>query len=372
MRRPRRTWASRPPVLLLALLLLALLSGHVVAQRDTPDAATPNQPDNTPRPASPPPAPAPTPGSNTNNNNNNRPSTSASSPTRPTPTPSPRTSPENLPGLTTSSSSSSSSSSSPSSAPATRTSTTTDDKAFPTLPSLTGGPVIPTPQIPPKEGAPYLKKSNLPEGTIFIAVGAALGLVALIVIAWRVLVAWSINRSVRRATNNTHQSDATALLHSNKRRTGVYQDAPGGSMSMEKIAKDRHSRVIQPHTPNQSLFFSPTAGASMHNPGNRASSYLPAGYYSASGATPGGGSGLAHFGGSGLSPLGPQAQGYSRTKSGPSPPASPILPPSSRGHDQLHPSSSSLNLSTPPQGRAPSAYLEDLFENHAPNHSPGR
>jgi len=144
-------------------------------------------------------------------------------------------------------------------------------------------------------------------------------------------------------------------------------------MSMEKLGTNgRHSTVGQrTHTPNSSLFFSPTAGAGIHTPGNRGSGYLPAGYYTAGSAPPGGGPGMAHLSSSsiGLSPLGPQSQGYSRTRSaGPSPPGSPVPPPSrgGHGHDAMQPSTSSLNLSVPPQGRAPSAYLEDLFENHAP------
>ncbi|EEP82890.1 predicted protein [Uncinocarpus reesii 1704] len=376
MKGPRGGLASRPLLyLFLFVCLTSLLVGHVAAQRDNTDAPSvpnsrpqptrapetdrPSPPRETDRPLPPPPAET-----DDDDDDNNRPTTAAPPPARPTPsaTQSPPTqsrTPDNLPGLSESETSST-----------TTTSESTRTGASPTftLPSLTGGPVIPTPQIPPKEGAPYLKKSDLPEGTIFIAVGAALGFFAVAVVAWRLLVAWSINRSVRRATNNSHPSDATALLNPNTRKSRVYQNPAGAPISREKVSKDRHSRVGPSHTPNQSLFFSPTAGASMHTPGNRGSGYLPAGYYSASSAAPGGGAGLAHLSTSsiGLSPLGPQAQGYSRTRSGPSPPGSPGLPPSSRGHDQAHPSTSSLNLSTAPQGRAPSAYLEDLFENHPP------
>lgn len=259
----------------------------------------------------------------------------------------------------------------------TATSTESTDTSMPTLPELPGQK-IPTPTIPPKEGAPYLKQSKLPEGTIFIVVGAALGLVGLGVVAWRVLVAWSINRSVRRAAANQHQGDATTLLNPNKRKSGALRHTGGASMSMEKIGHNRHSAAPGTHRPTSNLFFSPTAGTSMQTPGNRGSGYLPAGYYSASSATPGGGSGLAHLSSSsiGLSNLGPgpQAQGYSRTRSvGPSPPGSPGLPPNSRGPEPTHhPSTSSLNLNAPPQGRAPSAYLEDLFENHPPGHPAGR
>ena len=80
-----------------------------------------------------------------------------------------------------------------------------------------------------------------------------------------------------------------------------------------------------------------------------------------------------------LTPGGAQNQRYSRARSiGPSPPASPSLAPSSRGIDHrpstanlsttalagaASNSSLNLNLHTAPQSRAPSAYLEDLFEN---------
>ena len=71
---------------------------------------------------------------------------------------------------------------------------------------------------------------------------------------------------------------------------------------------------------------------------------------------------------------------YSRNNS---PPGTPSLPPSRGGGPPDSPyngrlstqalvnqSSSSLNLNTPTQGRAPSAYLEDLFENHPPGSFP--
>ncbi|KMU91468.1 hypothetical protein CIHG_09337 [Coccidioides immitis H538.4] len=73
----------------------------------------------------------------------------------------------------------------------------------------------------------------------------------------------AVNRSVRRATNNSHHSDATALLHASNRKS-VYQSSAGAPASREKMSKERHSRVGPTHTTNQSLFFSPTAGASLH------------------------------------------------------------------------------------------------------------
>lgn len=237
-----------------------------------------------------------------------------------------------------------------------------------TLPPIPGAK-IPDPAVPPKEGAPYLQESDYPEGTVFIAVGSVLGFLLLAVIAWRLLVAWSINRSVRRA-NNQAQTDTAALLTSKRKksRKSMYSQAPGSSMSMEKLGNPARNSTLPPrhHNPRSSLFFSPTAGGGMNTSGNRGSTYLPAGYYA---AAPGNGSGLAHLSGSSipLSPLGPQGLGYSRTKSmGTTPPGSPGLRPTSHDNDHSHPSTSSVNLTSAPQGRAPSAYLEDLFENHPP------
>lgn len=119
----------------------------------------------------------------------------------------------------------------------------------------------------------------------------------------------------------------------------------------------------------------------MQGPTKRGSGYLPAGYYAAGNAAPGGGMGMTHIGGGG-SGLGNQNHRYSRARSvGPSPPRSPSLPPS-RGNElamgrpstaglTMHASNSSLNLSIAPQGRAPSAYLDDLFESHPKAPDPG-
>ncbi|PGH35051.1 hypothetical protein GX50_02082 [[Emmonsia] crescens] len=355
MRRSRGL-ASRPFLLLMLFLCLVVLVGKVGAQvPDDPDDDDP-RPTNNPRPNDP--------------TNNPRPPVTRPNDPRPNPTdvsktedsksqetekPT-RTDPTSLPPLTTD-------------APTTA--------GNPNLPSISDDPPlslpplfnIPTPQVPPAAGAPYRQVSSVPEGTIFIAVGAALGVFGLIVFLWRALVAWSINRSVHRAATRPNQTDSTAALLS-KRKSGVYrQPAAGASMSMEKMGGSgaRHSGLPpRTHTPNSSLFFSPTAGTGMHTSGNRGSGYLPAGYYAA-------GSAAAPGQSIGLSPLGPQTQGYARTRStgGPSPPGSPSLAPTSRGggHEQSYPSTSSINLSVAPQGRAPSAYLEDLFENH---HPPGR
>ena len=95
-------------------------------------------------------------------------------------------------------------------------------------------------------------------------------------------------------------------------------------------------------------------------PWQSGSSYLPAGYYAAGASQLGNGQGMAHVGqgspGISLSNLGPARDGYARTRSvGPSPPGSPYI--------NAIPSSSTLNLSQAPgDQRAPSAYLDDLFD----------
>ncbi|KAJ5577898.1 uncharacterized protein N7459_006862 [Penicillium hispanicum] len=228
--------------------------------------------------------------------------------------------------------------------------------------------------IPPTAGAPYMQTSNTPEGTVFIAVGAILGLIGLAVLAWRGMVAWSVNRSVRRAAM-AQASESKRLLRGSrkKRSTAVYSAAPMADVSLDKLgAATRASYKPARRVPssNSGLFYSPTAGgpagshASLNAAaGNRGSTYLPAGYYAAAGSSTPVRDAGPH---GGLS----SPPGY--------PPSSPSLPPTGAYYDGPHNarpsyvgnSTSSLNLSQAPQGRAPSAYLEDLFENHAPPRNP--
>ncbi len=226
-----------------------------------------------------------------------------------------------------------------------------------------------------------MQKSNLPEGTVFICVGAALGFIALVVLAWRGLVAWSLHRSVRRAAiaQSSKYGGETKKGRYKPPPSQFYSTGPGSTLSLDHLASSRGGSKT--NTPSRgSLFFSPTAGAGMQTPGNRGSGYLPAGYYAAGNAAAGGGTGMTHLGGGNPTSLGtlrPKSPRYSRAQSvGPSPPISPGLSPNRSGEAaygrpstaglSTQASTSTLNLSAPPQGRAPSAYLEDLFENHAP------
>ncbi|KAI9819060.1 MAG: hypothetical protein M1832_004102 [Thelocarpon impressellum] len=250
------------------------------------------------------------------------------------------------------------------------------------LPTLAGQ--YPAPSVPPTQNAPFMQHSSLPEGTVFIIVGAALGFFGLTVLAWRGFVAWSLHRSVKRAAMQQNMADSKSLLRPNK-AGGVYATRQGSSLSLDQLARPGSHHPRAPGATNSGLFFSPTArpgSTANDSPVNRSSQYLPAGYYAPGNSAPSGGAGMTHVGGAGsggginLSNLGPQSQGYSRARStGPSPPVSPNLPPARGGGDPGYgrvpnaphghnPSASSLNLNAAPQGRAPSAYLEDLFESH--------
>ena len=286
---------------------------------------------------------------------------------------------------TTASSSTSESSSTTSATPSTSSTSNSASASSSDAAALSGLPKLaqdnyPAPTVPPTADAPFMQRSSLPDGTVFICVGAALGFIGLLVLAWRGLVAWSLHRSVQRAANaqSSKYSRVGDPRKNNGKATGPYfSPGPGSTLSLDHLGASGKGVNKTPSAARGSLFFSPTASTSMQTPGTRGSSYLPAGYYAAGNSAPGGGSGMTHIGGGGigLSNLTPQNHRYSRARStGPSPPDSPSLPPS-RGADSTlgrlntpglttHASNSSLNLSAPPQGRAPSAYLEDLFENH--------
>ncbi|KAL8770744.1 MAG: hypothetical protein Q9209_003611 [Squamulea sp. 1 TL-2023] len=263
----------------------------------------------------------------------------------------------------------------------------TDDDS-PALPTRKGAKA-PIPSVPPTAGAPYMKKSTVPEGTVFICVGAGLAFIGLVVLAWRGLVAWSLHRSVRKAAmapsvNYSQLGDAKSK--SKAPGTPFYSQGPGSTLSLDRLTATSKGGS-KTHTARSSLFFSPTAGSGMQTPGNRGSGYLPAGYYATGNTAAGGAAGMTHV--EGRSPLpGRREHNHrnSRARSvGPSPPGTPSLPPS-RGAEvgyrpstaglSTHASTSTLNLSTAPQGRAPSTYLEDLFEDHSvtghPSHRQSR
>jgi hypothetical protein len=250
--------------------------------------------------------------------------------------------------------------------------------SFPSLtgfPTLPGGYNYPAPTVPPMANAPYLRKSNLPQDTVFIIVGAVIAFVAFVILAWRVLVAWSINRSVRNTT--TAGYSRMGDLKAGRRKSsglGPYGGAPmGSSMSLEKLGTGSRNGTsnFKSQTPNPSLFFSPTAGAGTHTyNSSRASNYLPSGYYNAGTAAPGGGTGMTTIGGGGDrgSKLRPQPGAFVTARAvDPSPPESPDVRPSTGG-TSIGDSRSSLHLG-PTGDRTPSTYLDDLMSNGVPSAS---
>ncbi|KAF8543592.1 hypothetical protein BDD12DRAFT_725895 [Trichophaea hybrida] len=227
------------------------------------------------------------------------------------------------------------------------------------------GYTIPVITPPPTKGAPFMQPSNLPEGTVFIAVGAALALCALVILAWRGLVAWSLHRSVKRATTAPGVIDSKSMLrpHKGGQGGGFYAAGAGSMHSLDHLASS-NSRLPAAPPPGSSLFFSPTSntGPPLSVGGDRRSTYLPPGLYSAGNrksAVPSINS-QTHF----TRPL---------RGSGVSPPGTPLMAPMSRrasssGTERMvgmRVNDSQTSLNAPPTtGRAPSAYLEDLFESH--------
>ncbi|KAJ5683071.1 hypothetical protein N7462_006236 [Penicillium macrosclerotiorum] len=362
---PGRHGKAQPSFMLILILLIAIVarvSAEPAGDATTTDAAdaaqTTDDPSTTDNAAS-----ATTTSSESSSSSTSE-STSSSSSTSSTST--------SMDSTTTSSSSSSSSTSSTSSTSDSTTTTSSVSTTTASTSSSSTSTAAAIVTVPPTANAPYMQTSNTPEGTVFIAVGAILGFIGLAVLAWRGMVAWSVNRSVRRAALASSESKRL-LRNSRKKRSTVYSAAPAADVSLEKLgAATRASYKPSKRVPssNSGLFFSPTAGGagshhSLNNStGNRASTYLPPGYYTAAGtSTPN------------REASGSQANIYSPTAGLSSPPgyppSSPSVAPTSGYHETSHArhsyvgaSTSSLNLSQPPQGRAPSAYLEDLFESH--------
>lgn len=264
---------------------------------------------------------------------------------------------------------------------------TTTDPDILTLtaaPSLYGVGVPPL-IVPDTSGAPFMHKTNLPEGFVFICVGAALAFCGLCVLAWRGLVAWSLHRSVKRTASDRYMSEKKSMYGGPPTYSSAYHSA---DVSMEHLtAKDtsykgatRHDRQSRSHSKpaqrasrqptNSNLFFSPTAGVGQ-NMANRTSSYLPAGYYASSGTTLGSSS-MTNLGGH-------PAAGYGRVDTASdSPERRPVSRPPqgynrNMSRDRLDIASrdesrrrSRLRTATQeqPGGRAPSAVLDELFEHH--------
>ncbi|SMR57360.1 unnamed protein product [Zymoseptoria tritici ST99CH_3D1] len=204
------------------------------------------------------------------------------------------------------------------------------------LPTIAGAGV-PDLVIPFTEAAPFMQRSSMPEGTVFIAVGAVLALFGACILLWRVLVAWSINRSVKRSAiasirgGGEKSSGNTWAPHSAGKAAYYKEYETGSSMSLDQLNsqgkplrpfRDDHDAVKrQSSAPVNGLFFSPTAQTSNRASSavydNRASAYLPAGYYASPSADIAGAR-SSTYGASSLAPYARHSQAVT-----PSPPETP-------------------------------------------------
>jgi hypothetical protein len=140
------------------------------------------------------------------------------------------------------------------------------------LPTLPGGYNYPPPTVPPKADAPYLATSKLPENFVFIVVGAALGFVLVLIIGWRILMSWSINRNFRRDANNSASVGVAYTPLADMKKNPAIQS----SHDMADLSKLPKSFSSVP-----SLFFSPTAEVAKQTqrPPSSLHTHLPAGHY---------------------------------------------------------------------------------------------
>lgn len=279
-----------------------------------------------------------------------------------------------------------------------------------------------------------MQKSSYPEGTVFICVGAVLGFLGFCVLAWRGMVAYAINRSVKRAAlASIMASDAKAPAWLANGVVGAgfaTKKGPGGKMyrqptdasSLSLEALTANGKKADPYSTHRasaiptrkeqkrdpsSLFFSPTAGglggpgappmAGLNsNTGNRSSTYLPAGYYAAPSAqqqsehsrnysrttppeSPSRRPASSHL----RAPSGqqPKIRGLASLATNPqNRNSAPLLSPSYLGggsgggtsglYHQASNSSLHVGFGTgeeelqTPGSRAPSAYFDDVLENH--------
>ena len=150
------------------------------------------------------------------------------------------------------------------------------DTAFPTI---TGIINYPPPTVPPTANAPYMQASRLPQDFVFIVVGAFIAFVAFVILAWRVTMAWSINRSFKRPLDTLYaplpsaHGDVKRPLTAGDKSTGRVQSSHG----MSDLALPKNFS----HSANSSLFFSPTAEAARYSQ-RPISQHLPAGNYKGS------------------------------------------------------------------------------------------
>lgn len=240
--------------------------------------------------------------------------------------------------------------------------------------------------VPDTSGAPFMHKSRLPEGFVFICVGAALAFCGLIVLAWRGLVAWSLSRSVKRTASDRYISEKKSLYGAPTDYSSAYTSADvslvdlttkdpayKSSAGQQRQSKSHSKPPQRTSRPPSNLFFSPTAGAGQ-NAMSRSSTYLPAGYYASPGSTIAAGASIANFGG-------PPAARHGRIDSSDDIPTTTSAKRPQSGYDRSMSRERQSMLDVPtrehrrkgsnlrtsshePTARAPSAMLDDLFEHH--------
>lgn len=270
--------------------------------------------------------------------------------------------------------------------------TATVTTGFPTI----SGVGVPALIVPDTSAASYMQKSSLPEGTVFIAVGAILGFLGACILAWHAAVAYSIHRSVQRAAATTHGPDAKSLFGLGASGPTYHSMYDASDLSLEALGKhktayagpgadrspsrprgsDRRRARQQPSQSN--LFFSPTAAQSGASTA-RNSQHLPSGFYAAAAAQPAaagygrmpsmdGASTLA-----GSRPASRPASRHMRPGSSGNPFAAGAHDPQRRSRlnpdtggasHSPGPSQSQGHARTGSQTRAPSQYMEDLFSEH--------
>ncbi|CAK7233051.1 hypothetical protein SBRCBS47491_008476 [Sporothrix bragantina] len=266
--------------------------------------------------------------------------------------------------------------------PALTSTGTTSKLNLPTLSTTnTGVPTYPAPSVPPTQDAPFMQHSNLPDGTVFIAVGAILGGFGAALLIWRAVVAYLLHRSIARAALAQHVANdkatfappAAPFYKYSDRESSLNLGAPGvggSSAALSARGVRRTNRGPTPSaTPSQTnLFFSPTApGASgLGAASNRDSRLLPSGFYAAGTASP---AGAAHGQAINMSNLRPDSR-HGRNV-GPSPPDSPNFGPMRTNLAGRNMSGSSVSLTRPASGRAPSAFLDDLLDDQPHLFPPG-
>jgi len=209
-----------------------------------------------------------------------------------------------------------------------------------------------------------MNHSTLPDGTVFIAVGAILGAFGVAILAWRGIVACLLHRSVERAAHAQHvANDKTSFPAPPAQFYKFLERDPspvgGAALAAAAAGRSRKSHRGAPSAASASqtnLFFSPTAApggsTGIASANNRDSRFLPSGFYAAASPIPGHNTGNSIS----MSTLRPSSRG--RPGVAPSPPGSPRFDPRRN--------TSSTSVDRPPSvgnnSRAPSAFLDDLLD----------